>query len=384
MQLNLRILWPKGKMGNEHSNLGSRAQVLGYNGVVSATPCEGTFWIRELRTLEEIEGVSADFFLWTSRWKEGDFFSQPGNERWTRKELIALEMEKLESKLCKAANRSAKLIFCLPGEEKLEWVAHLSKMAGPKTYLAFSPYLGDSAKDFLPPQPIWRKIAEGEEFCATPLLPILNTGMVDQGGGLWPTLPFDLYDRFYSHIPSSFFKGALTLTPVVPHNPGFLHCALSVGAQLLQKEDSPEKKLAEWFLQHKSKVDYFSSAMLLRHLRTLALETTFLRHLKPKKIGSEESRALLDGLSSKIHALQFSIEREHPHFLDPFLFFVRDARRIMSFFASQMNVSHSTHPDESLESFWTHKVGGSVAFREEPLRGGAGSKQESIFMENWG
>lgn len=383
MQLNLRILWPKGKIINAVSEPGFKASSLGYNALVSHHATKDCAWVKEITHLEEIGGKNPDYFLWVSRWKEENFFNQPDSERWTRKELLAQELEKVEGALSKGANRAAKLIFLLPGEEKIEWISYLAKVAGPKTFLAFSPYWGEPTKDFLPPQPIWKKISEGEEFCSTPLLPILNTGMVDLGGGLWPTIPFDLYDRFYSRIPSSLIRGALTLTPTLPSKPGFLQCALWVGAQLLEKDESPDKKLAEWFLRHKNGIDYFSSALLLRNLRTLALEASFLRYLRPKKIGLEESRILLDGLTNKIQTFQFLIEREHPSLMDPFIYFARDVRRILSNCAAQLNVSYSTHPDESLDSFWTHKMGSSVVFQEEPSRGKPGSKQESIFLESW-
>lgn len=378
MQLNLRILWPNEKNGYSPVDLGARALQLGYNGVVSSTPCKGTAWIKEAASIEDFES-HPDYFLCSSRWKEENFFQQPGNERWTRAELVSLEMEQLEQKL----PRGAKLIFCLPGEEKIEWVHHLSKRAGPKTLLAFSPYAGGPTYDFLPPQPLWKKIIEGEEFCSTPLLPILNTGMVNQGGGLWPTLPFDLFDRFYCHIPAIPFQGALTLTHAVPRGPGFLHCALWVGAHLLQREEAPDKKLAEWFYRYKSTIDYLSAALLLRNLRTLALETTVLRYLKGRKVGNDESRSMLEGLNAKIQALHYAIEREQPLLLDPFKYFVRDVRRSMSHFATQHNVSYSVHQDEALESFWTYKSGSQAGFYTEPNRGQAGSKQESIFMENW-
>lgn len=379
MQLNLRLLWPKGKNGLAAEEIGIRALDLGYNGVVSTTYCKGISWIKPIAALDAI-GEKPDYFLWSSRWKDEDFFHRPGNERWTRAEIVALEMEEVE----KAIPKSSRLIFVLPGEEKIEWVYHLAKMTGPKTCLAFSPYFGEPICDFLPPQVLWRKVVEGEEFCGTPLLPILNTGMVDQGGGLWPTLPFDLFDRFYGQIPSLGFNGAIALTPTIPKGAGFLHCALWVGARLLQQEVAPDKRVAEWFYKFRNEFDYFKSALLLRNLRTLALETTVLKHLKGKKLGNEESRALLEGLHSKLQALQYSIEQECVSLLDPFIFFARDVRRSMSYFASQHNVSYSTHPDEALDSFWTLKSGSKVSFLSEPNRGAPGSKQESIFMDCWG
>lgn len=359
--------------------LSSRVLSLGYNGVVSTHACKGVAWIKRVSSFEELTGKS-DYFLWQSHWKEDLFFEKPECERWTRAEMIAREMEQVEKKIPKGSH----LIFLLPGEERLEWIAHLAKCAGPKTVLAFSPYCGEATEDFLPPQSIWRKIAEGEEFCGTPLLPLLNAGMCGLGGGLWPTLPFDLYDRFYGRLNSYPFRGAITLTPTIPSGKGFLHCALWVGSRILQKEESPEKPIGEWFIRFKEGLDYFSSALLLRNLRTLALETAVLRHLKAKKIGAEESRTLLDGLGSKIQALHYAIEREQPLLLDPFLFFARDVRRHMCHFAFQNNVGYSPHADEALESFWSSKSGTQVQFFAEPSSGKPGSKQESLFAECWG
>lgn len=378
MQLNLRILWPKAKFLFPATELGRRAMELGYNALVSPTPCPGIAWIKEITSQDELKG-QPDYFLWKSYWKEEGFFTRPGDEKWTRAELLAREMEQLENKL----KGHSKLIFCLPGEEKIEWMSHLAKCAGPKTLLAFSPYCSDPTKDFLPPQPIWKKIVEGEDFCNTPLLPVLNTGMIGQGGGLWPTLPFDLFDRFFSHLPVAHFRGAISLTPAIPSRPGFLSCALWVGSQLIQREDPPEKRLSEWFFRFRQ-ADYFTLAMLLRNLRTFSLEITLLNHLKVKKIGSEEARALLEGLNSKIAALHNTLVKEQPALLDHFTYFVRDARRLMSHFASQHNVSYSVHADEALESFWTKKMGSKVLVNEEPFSGNPGSKLEALFMESWG
>ncbi len=346
-----------------------------------------------LRVYPQLDGI-----YWQSTLHHPEYCAHVDARDALQLDLILQELATVE----KAVGGHKTLIFSIPtaslemAEREAVWLDRLCDDAGRGTCVAFSAVAGDPTFDHLPPHPFWERLREREEPVATPLLPIINTGGVGQGEGLWPSISFDLFESYYTRLRDHHFCGVLNLTGQIPSGAGILACNLWVAGQLLLREEMPEWLIEEWFRRHKTTWSYPQLRQALRHMRTLVLELGRLKHGVREKgrgaVPTEDYRVLIDSLSMQFKQLQVSVGRfDHkknlaePSLKDYLEYFARDARRLMRHFAQTNNVGSAQlwTGEEKGESFWTDgQSGTNVKLLGQPLRGSAGSRMESIFIEN--
>lgn len=358
----IRALWLLGEQTLEGNVLYERANRLGFNCLLSEKPSEGLLWIQKAPTLEKIQQTSSDFIFWESQWQQIDFFHHADAENYTRLELITQELDRVE----RALPNDVELIFYIPGEASASWIPQICDAAGPKTHIAFSAVAGEPMQDHLGPHPLWKILNEIPDSSSTKLLPIVNLGMIGQGWGLWPTIPFDIYERYFCRLRGKDpFAGIIALVPAVPKGHGFLHCALWTGAHLLQKEwQGVDILIEEWFRLFKPDINYFRFADTLKGFRTLTLEASLLR--------DRDNKSLAEAIKARLLHFEQLLEKEHSSLKDSFTYFAADLRRM---------ISPNSYFEDG-DSFWTQKAGSKFVFLEKPQRGKGGSRMAAIYDEN--
>ena len=189
-------------------------------------------------------------------------------------ELLTEEMQLLEDSL----KGIGSLIFFLPVtessvERRGKDLIALSQAAGPGTILAFSSVSGRVHRDHKAPHPVWKLLRSLPYKITTPLLPIVNLGGIKHGEGLWPSLPFDLYDSYLSRMHRHQFAGAIALVNHLPSGMGMLHGSLWIGGQILWREMSSDLLAETWLSAFRNAGDQAKELIQnLTQVRTLVLE----------------------------------------------------------------------------------------------------------------
>lgn len=366
MNDSLRLLWLTTPSRYSSSDLAERTRALGYNGLAVKESVGGIFWIQPVTTLDEAATSRADGILWQSAWRnaEGGEFIDKTHLEWLQEEL-----EKVEHLL----KKGQRLFFYIPGKEGAEWLSDLNLTAKKNTTLLFSAVAGEPTEALKEPHPCWKK----ED---PTLLPIFNFGMIDQGGGLWPTLPYELYERYLIRLQGKANAGFLTLTSSLPGGKGFLQCSLSLAAEMHQTSRAPELLIEEWFQKHRPELLPFHQEGTLRTLRGLALD------LKQPitSLPSETLRAWLEGLAARLNVLELTVTGEKGELTDYVVYFIRDAKRLLQHKAQSAHISfHSTQGiDDLLDGFWTRHSSSKIILLDHPYSGKPGSRMEVIYREN--
>jgi hypothetical protein len=361
----------------------------------------------EIHTLLKIAS-GIDFIFWESFLLHPDFSKSPITNRLTIAELVVKEVQVIEKNL---KDRCA-LIFYVPANdlqtatEHSKWFSKFLDDVGSHTIIAFSALAGDPRMDHLPPHPIWHSLRISPDFSLTPLLPIVNFGGVQQGEGLWPSIPLDLIDSYVNRCYRHPFAGIITLTSHLPKKGGFLDCGLWVASQSMWRNLSPSLLAETWFRANYSNIDFFKLENSLKVNREIVVELSRVRSLTNEKgrdsVSQEECRMIAESLLAKIKLLNENFEKSHktiiknpkkPTCLDYFTLFIRDARRIILHFLQCYNVpmGNVLNGTDMQDSFWTQinqgtgqgiRSGNKVTFLDVPMRGIQGSKMEQIYLEN--
>jgi len=348
-----------------------------------------------------------DYLFW-----EGDPTQHTFARNTPAFEATGFERLCAEVKLVEESLNGLPLIYFLPTTDRQQatqhatWLADLCDEAGQTTVLAYSALAGDPWLDHLSTHPFWQVLQNKSAVSYTPLMPILNIGGVSQGEGLWPVLTMDLLEDYISRCTHHCFAGAISLVNHLPASGTFLDCNLWVTSQVLWRECSALISTETWFSTFRPDLDFNQLLPVLRKVREIAIELSFLRALKNEGhrdlISSEECRLIAESLLANLKYLQLrltrdagvALKKERPHFFDYFTCFVRDARRIIGHFLQCFNQSLPEAllgKDDVQEGFWTappkgaflgKTSDGKLAFLDVPQRGNAGSVMAQIFDEN--
>ena len=346
-----------------------------------------------------------DSIFWESLYLHPSFNRHPAAKDFTIAEIVLEEVRAIEEVL------SCPIIYYIPvpnfmfAKQQAAWLSKFCDDVGSKTTVAFSAVAGNLCEDHLPPHPFWEYLRQSHHVSATRLLPIINMGSVLQGEGLWPAVPLDLLENYYSRLYRHCFAGAMSMVNALPKEGGLLDCSLWLAAQCLWEKTSPKLLAETWFQAYRPDWDFSFSWELLESTRQIIVELSFLRSLTNEmsrdSISSEECRTMTESILSRLNHLKMRAEKierrnpkkiKHSSLMDYLSFFIRDAQRIILYFLQCFNLSYpNLFQDEDLqESFWTQlsksgqgiRSGTKVTFFDEPQRGEPGSKMELILFEN--
>lgn len=353
-----------------------------------------------------------DYFFW-----EGEIFQSvnqlPSTSHLTQAEVVKAEIMMIEESI----GGLVPLIYYLPAPDleiatqQANWLSQLCDDIGNTTILAFSALAGSPRADHLPAHPFWEKLRQSPDTSATLLMPIVNIGSVLQGEGFWPALTLDLVDDFYRRCDRHSFAGVIALAGGLPPRGTLIDCNLWVAAQFLWKGRSPALLAKTWFLANRPDVSFEEFFPLLKKVRQIIIQLSYLRSLTHENqrdaMSREECRATLETLLSEIKYLQLQFSKrkkdltniplhnknkiDRAGYEEYFTYFANDARRIIAYAAQCFNetLPRMMGSDDSQEGFWTQKSlnegsrgQGKLFFLDHPNRGLDGSRMELIYEEN--
>lgn len=365
-------------------------------------------WVQHQFSLLHKNIPCFDFIFWESSLLTPEF-----TQHTKAKDLPLSEIVIAEAKLLEAAlPHGIGLVFYLPANSTLSakqqslWMNSLCDEVGKDTIISFSAVAGHYLHDHLPSHPFWEQLRISPDISETPLLPVVNVGSVSQGEGLWPSLPFDLFEKYYSQLNRHRFAGIMSVTNRLPKSGGLLDCALWTSGQLLWRNVPSSQLMATWFSAYRPDWNFALNLDILKSIRQMTIELSYLRSLMSEssqdQMTSEEHRVITDSLLMRLKELQMRVERSYRKHLKKnemtSLFeymqcFVRDAQRIVHQFMqnSNLSISHMSGNEDHQVSFWMPIYTGTSqgvqspskgTLLDEPRPGMEGSRMEAIFNEN--
>lgn len=339
--------------------------------------------------------IKCDYLFWTSQCS-----IQPLENNRTFSENLQEELNITE----KMIENRLPLIFYLPFNRRLRgWhnphlLRDLCLRAGKRTILAFSAVAGHPAHDHLSPHPFLVQLRRQEECHSTPLLPVINTGGLFQGEGLWPTISFDLFDSFCMRDVRRQFAGFISLTNRLPAEQGFLSCNLWVVGQVQLKNEHPERLVEGWFLSKRPEIDYLKYSQLFKKIRNTIVDLSYLRNLSEDcSYIPEEKRLLIEQVMCALRVIHIhvsTIARDESLTLlcEQFTLFLCDAKKILLHLSNlhRVDISLSLEERNLKDSFWTKAVvsspfsqreGLQISILDKPCYGPKGSLSYEIYHQ---
>lgn len=340
-----------------------------------------------------------DGIFWESPCHHQGYENGRGAKELLRPDLAAMEMQVLENILKKIP-----LFFYIPSkdlkdaQQQSTWMLKLSNSAAKSTCIAFSAVAGGIFEDHLPPHPVWEELRKTIHPSASALMPILNCGGIDQGEGLWPTLPLDLLQNFIPRSSKFSILGFAIPAPAIPSAGGFLDASLWMAAQM-QWRNLPISLLAEtWFNVFHPKEPFSKHYQTLEQFRSIVKEISHIRSIahQPSRqlIPPPDCRSRIDSTVALLKHLDtvMSISPsahtpQKPGLREYYPFFSRDVKKILSLFAQHLGVPtpHLMQGHDQGDGFWTdlsNPEGIKRWRREHPRKGPQGSIMEQILQEN--
>ncbi len=296
--------------------------------------------------------VNPDYIFWESGLWDRGYFAHAAADDLLLADLVVQEMKSVETVLKKGSS----LIFFVPGGDRkkvsktTKILQVLCESAGNKTAISFPAVGGAEYADYLPPHPFWGMLKEKERISSTPLLPVMNIGGIEQGEGMWPSLPFDLFEKYYCRLHELPFKGSIGLINQLPVARGFLDLNLWTGSHCQLSGKPPRLLIEEWFGRYRTDVDYSAFQDDLWRLRMMILDfSSLLEVVESNERGektNEEIRLFLENLVSQakywdcyLAKMEKSQKIEDSFLGTPLLTFLRDLRRLLPDIAQKLGVS---------------------------------------------
>lgn len=328
---------------------------------------------------------SIDALFWESLWQTEAYQDGESALETTDAEIALTEIQLLE----KCIQGRSKLIFYMaaPNATKKEtirqahWIVSLLDDMGKDSVLAFNAVSGSAFDDHACDNPLWECLRESPDSSSTPLLPILNSGLVKQGEGLWPITNFDLLERFLPRCSRHHFAGVVGLASHLPQAGSVLDCNLWVAGHALWWPLPPALLAETWFKAFRAEESFTFCLQIMKKARFIALSLTAL----PKEnLAADEAKICGDSLMANLKHLKWLWEKEscsassaHPSIKDHFAFFSRDVKQLLGTFLPTYNLPLAYHAgyEEPVTSFWSHEL-------DTPHRGHKNSTMEAIYLEN--
>lgn len=329
-----------------------------------------------------------DGFFWESLWPTAAYRSHDKAFESTDPEIVLAEIHLLE----KCLQKRTMLIFHLAqssekeAHEQAKWLPSLVDDMGPKSIFAFNAVCGALYDDHQNSHPLWEALRESPDSSATPLMPILNLGLMKQGEGLWPTTNFDLIDRFLNRCTRHQFIGAIGLAGHLPQAGSVLDCNLWVFGSSLWRH-LPASLLAEtWFKAFRPKENAAFNLKMMSLARSITLDISFLRasYESQGPLKNEAAKVFGDSIVSRLKQIKWLLDNHKNREIPPsptikehFPFFACDVKQLLATYLPTYNLplSHTLDNDDPTTSFWKADL-------ETPGCGEKNSMMELIFSQN--
>lgn len=360
------------------------------------SPVDPHYCDKLAQQLKSLSSASLDGLIWESGIDQVQFEHHPAAEWLTYAELLQKELQLLEELIPKKTS----LIFFLPKvnrfseEQQGEWLLFLCDSPKKKTTtLAFSAVAGEPWEDAQRPHPFWEKLRCKIYPVPTPLLPLFNSGALQQGEGLWPTPPLELLDFYIPRMKRHHFLGALSLAPHIPPKGGMLDLTLWILAQALWQPASAPLLLERWCSCFKQEW-HATTLAKIPPLRKIALDVARLQKKQVAADGAEKLRIQVEALFGQLQEMLISeseVVSSQISLGDYIRYFVRDARRILLSILQKQHIPITPYLTgaDTQESFWTqaHLQEGArealvVTFLPKPHRSKTDARLRAILEEN--
>jgi hypothetical protein len=338
--------------------------------------------------------------LWESMLFGSNYRSHPQAELATELETVIAEVHLIE----RCLQRKRPLIFFIPAsrgrttERHAEWFSQLVDEMGEHTSLAFPAVWGDICDDHASDHPFWKILRRSRDVSATPLIPIVNLGLVRQGEGLWPTCNVDLLERFLPRCKTHNFAGVITTWHSLPASGSLHDCNYWVSGKALWSTLSPALLAETWFTVHRPTEEVHLTWSAMKNARLIALGLAHLKHQAAERGRAlwqcQQSLALAESLIAQLRYLKAEISA-FPKVSSPaplplagmFPFFIADVARLLHYLMPTLSVSSFQALDLHHEGFWSLNKDSKhpsqdACFPLEPLCGSPGSIMESIYLAN--
>jgi hypothetical protein len=339
----------------------------------SPCPVDPSFKIYLQKSFRLLKDMVYEGIVWESQLHHADFLRHSLANSFTEKEMVLEEIQGLETLI----GEQKTLIYYLPtlneqeAQRQAQWLVFIAHRVSSQTVLAFSSVAGEPSQDHLPLHPIWDVLQQLEDPIYTPLLPLFNGGCLRQGEGMWPILNFERLDEIVQRCQRHQFAGLAILTRQLPQEKGLLACNLWVCGQALWHAWPVYFLVQLWFKSERPDLDFKRFAPWLKKISYLALDLSlFQAEIEANRSVDqlEEYRCKGESVLAQLTELSQQIQHEKAHtssagvcFKDYYLYFMRDARRIVLLFMQSHQLPTSTLliGQDLQPAFWTEVLSGT-------------------------
>lgn len=307
------------------------------------------------KKFSEIEGFFdiIEAVFWKSQHLKSSF---EGCDIKTHAEQLEHELEVIQSVLEEKTN----LIYYLPPKDKSfksgTWVQRLLDAARGKTIISFSSTEEDVLHDHLPLHPIFSVLRAAPYVSMTPMMPIINSGCVEKGEGLWPFLNLTFQEKIFASINHHSIAGLAAITSELPRAGTLLDCSLWLTGAMQWTDLTPTHLLESWLKAFRPSWPLAECIDVIKEAEWIIQEIYKLRHLKAQResLPHEKLRHLIESIAARIQNLSHVSHKDH-QFYDFVRYFLLDAKRLLLHTSSAHAVSipNLISPDDPVESFWT-------------------------------
>lgn len=326
--------------------------------------------------------------FWTSLFEEDDFQYHPCGKSLTKEDKTIHEIKILQENL----PNSTHLFYYIPCKNESSliqqnfWLQNLNFEIKKNVNLVFSAVSGSPDQDHRQDHPFWKKI---ENSYHPSLIPILNTGGVEQGEGLWPNFPFE-HSKFIELAKRHKIQGVIHLCPELPKEGSFLDLIITSAAKIMWYDITLEDALQNWILFYYPHHDITQISELLHKTRSFVLnicKSKDFLHNPNIKIESfqEEARRIGNCLLSELQLLEFYYEKipntSKKSLKDYFPLFIGDVKNHLKHFYTTFNVPIPSGLVNQFKenNFWISSQNSS--FLKSPNIGDPGSLSHKLLWE---
>ncbi|CRX38028.1 hypothetical protein [Estrella lausannensis] len=321
------------------------------------------FLSSEISTLFE-KAESPSLFVYESLSLLYDEMGLNQDDEHLFKEIVIQEIALLEEILPKRID----LLFIFPGEDpevKRREALNFKDIAlsiSSRTRLVISTREGSPFLDHLRPHPLL--LQESLALKGQASAAVVNLGGVQQGGGLWPSFPIDIYQRIYPLLHEKNFI-PLPVTQSIPQKGSFLEAALKFTSVNPETHFSLERHLTAWLKRERKEADPQKALSIIRGVREIIVELSKMRTAISEAgrdlLSQEECKLLASSLYYNIRKIQKECEKcakgkEGGATLEQYLsLFALDAYRTLLQFVQSFNVvlQEALELGPGKKSFWT-------------------------------
>lgn len=312
--------------------------------------------------------------FWESECWNSDYQEHSLSREMTHADLVRQELSLLQN----CINPQTSLIYFVSSHDdevalqQAAWLPEICDDMKKNVIMAFSAVSGDIFSDHLAPHPFWEALRRSPDISSTPIMPIVNTGSILQGEGLWPAFPCDLIEKYISTCYRHNFLGIISLTNRIPTKGTFLHGNLWLASQVMWGNHSLYNLLQTWFSAERKDLNFEEVYECFGEIRSIILQLSYLRSNENKQTNmtQEECRCIVESILAKLKLIQMLFEKRSKSFLDEYVVpFIKDARLITLKALQNLNMPllHLKKEEDAHGGYWveglTEKMG---HFRSAP------------------